>query len=230
MKKNKINLAEVLSKVKELNPREYYAWPLMAQVGAGALAMLGVLVLGTVFLLAHTQEDVNKAIQKEKTLKGEFIEKKRRAINLPLYETQLVEITKDSDILLKQLPNKSQMEKLLIDINQAALGRALQVELFKPGKEKKYDFYAELPIDITVSGTYDAIGNFTSDMAQLSRVVLFTDMEITTNNGMVTLAALVKTFRYLDQSEIEEKARKKAEEDNKKKKKKKRSESAKKDA
>jgi type IV pilus assembly protein PilO len=226
MKKKNIDLAEIIGKVKELNPKEYYAWPLAAQFGAGALAMLGVIVVGTIFSLMPQQDQADSSVQKEETLKQEFVEKKRQAVNLPLYQKQLDEVTKDSDILLKQLPDKSQMDKLLIDINQAALGRELQVELFKPGTEKINDFYAELPINIKVSGSYDSIGNFTSDMAQLSRVVLFTDMDITTQNGVVTLTALVKTFRYLDQSEIEEKAKKKAEA----MKKKKSSEAAKKDA
>jgi type IV pilus assembly protein PilO len=229
MKKTKIDFTEIIEKVKELNPKEYYAWPLAAQVGAGTLAMLTVIVAGTVFFLMPKKDEVTAAINKEESLKQEFIDKKRRAINLPLYQKQLDEVTKDSDTLLKQLPDKSQIDKLLIDINQAALGRELQVELFKPSAEKINDFYAELPIDIKVTGTYEAIGNFTSDMAQLSRVVLFTDMDITTKNGLVTMSALIKTFRYLDQEEIEEKAKQKAQEE-KKKKKAKASDSAKKDA
>lgn len=226
MKKIQIDFAEIIGKVKELNPKEYYAWPLAAQIGAGTLAMITVIVAGTVFLLMPKQDEVVASIEKEESLKEEFVNKKGRAINLPLYQKQLDEVTKDSDTLLKQLPDKSQIEKLLIDINQAALGRELQVELFKPNAEKINDFYAELPINIKVTGTYEAIGNFTSDMAQLSRVVLFADMDITTKNGLVTMTALVKTFRYLDQSEIAERDRKKAEEEKKKKK----GKSAKKDA
>lgn len=233
MKNKKIDFAEILGKVKELNPKEYYAWPLAAQFGAGALAMLTVIIAGTVFVVMPKQEEVEAAISKEESLKQEFVDKKGKAINLPLYQKQLDEVTKDSDTLLKQLPDKSQIEKLLIDINQAALGRELQVELFKPSPEKINDFYAELPINIKVTGTYEAIGNFTSDMAQLSRVVLFSDMDISTKNGLVTMTALVKTFRYLDQDELDARAKKKAEEDKKKKKGKgkgKESDSAKKDA
>jgi len=231
MKKPQIDFAELLEKVKELNPKEYYAWPLGAQVGAGVLSLVAVIVAGTFLFVLPKQTAVEDAISKEESLKQEFIDKKRKAINLPLYQKQLDEVTKDSDTLLKQLPDKSQMDKLLIDINQAALGRELQVELFKPGSEKINDFYAELPINIKVTGTYDAIGNFSSDMAQLSRVVLFTDMDITTKNGLVTMTALVKTFRYLDQDELEAKAKQKAEEEKKKKKgKNKDKDSAKKDA
>ena len=233
MKKTKIDFSEVIGKVKELNPKEYYDWPLAAQIGAGTLAMLTVIIAGAVFLIMPKQDEVEASISKEESLKQEFVDKKGKAINLPLYQKQLEEVTKDSDTLLKQLPDKSQIEKLLIDINQAALGRELQVELFKPNPEKINDFYAELPINIKVTGSYEAIGNFTSDMAQLSRVVLFSDMDITTKNGLVTMTALVKTFRYLDLEEIEARNKKKAEEEKKKKKgkgKDKASDTAKKDA
>lgn len=210
MKKQVIDFAELSEKIKELNPKEYYAWPLMAQLGAGTLALLAVVTAGFAVFLMPKNSELESAIKKEEVLKDEFIEKKKQAINLPLYEKQLAEVTADSDTLLKQLPDRSQIEKLLIDINQAALGRDLKVELFKPGTEVINDFYAELPISIKMTGSYDAIGNFTSDTAQLSRVVLFTDMEVTTNNGLVTLTATIKTFRYLDEAELQAKLAEKA--------------------
>ncbi len=216
----KINFADFTKKLKELNPKEYYDWPFPIHMGVGVLVMIGITLAGAIFHLSPLKDELGASVDKELKLKEEFVDKKKQAINLPLYEKQLDEITKDSDTLLKQLPDKSQMEKLLIDINQAAIGRGLQVELFKPGKEKLNEFYAELPVEIKMSGTYQAIGNFTSDTSQLSRVVLFSDMDISTKNGVVSLTALVKTFRYLDADELAAQAKKKLEEKMKNKKKK----------
>jgi len=203
MKNKKFNFNEMTSKLKDLNPKEYYDWPLAVQFGGGVLAFTGVVALGAFAHLIPKNEDLQTTIRKEETLKREFTDKKKQSVNLVLYVQQLEEVTKDSDELLKQLPDRSQMEKLLIDINQVAVSRGLKVELFKPGQEKLNEFYAELPINMKLTGSYDAIGNFTSDIAQLSRVVLFTDMEITTKDGLVSLTTLAKTFRYLDQEELQ---------------------------
>jgi len=203
MKNKKFNFNEMTSKLKDLNPKEYYDWPLAVQFGVGVLAFTGVVALGAFAHLIPKNEDLQTTIRKEETLKREFTDKKKQSVNLVLYVQQLEEVTKDSDELLKQLPDRSQMEKLLIDINQVAVSRGLKVELFKPGQEKLNEFYAEFPINMKLTGSYDAIGNFTSDIAQLSRVVLFTDMEITTKDGLVSLTTLAKTFRYLDQEELQ---------------------------
>ncbi len=211
MKKKNMNLSEWVEDFRNLKPKEYYAWPISAQLGVGVSALIVTTLLGTFLDLIPLKDELSASVEKEGKLKDEFVEKKKQAINLPLYKEQLDQVTRDSDNLLKQLPNKSQMEKLLIDVNQAAIGRGLKVELFKPGTEKVNEFYAELPIELKMSGSYDAIGNFTSDTAQLSRVVLFTDMNVATKEGTVTLTATAKTFRYLDTKELEEQAKKKAE-------------------
>lgn len=218
MKKVNFNFNEFSEKLKSLNPKEIYAWPMPFQMGIGALVFVGVFAAGTIFDLVPYGDELQASIDKEEQLKKDFVEKKKQAINLSLYKVQLEEITKDSDALLKQLPNKSQIEQLIIDVNQAGIGRGLQFELFKPGAEKINEFYAELPIQIKVNGTYDAIGNFTADVSQLSRVVIFSDMDISTKNGTVTLTAVAKTFRYLDQAELDAQAAKKKEEEKKKKK------------
>lgn len=210
MKKPNFNFSELAEKVKSLNPKEYYDWPISIQVGLGVILLTLTTVAGTALDLYPLTDELTASVEKETKLKESFVEKKKQAVNLPLYKEQLEEVIKDSDALLKQLPNRSQMEKLLIDVNQAAIGRGLQVELFKPGTEKINEFYAELPIELKMSGSYDAIGNFASDTAQLSRVVLFSDMDISAKGGLVTLTATAKTFRYLDAAELEEQARKKA--------------------
>ncbi len=207
-----------LEELKGLNPKEYYNWPFGIHMAIGSVLMVIVFVIGVFVDLLPMTNELESIANKEEELKKEFIDKKKQAVNLSLYEEQLVFITKDSNNLLKQLPDKSQMEKLLIDINQAAVSRGLQVELFKPNQEKINDFYAELPINVKVFGDYEAIGNFTADVSRLSRVVIFSNMEIKTEKNTVSLTALLKTFRYLDQSELEEQARKIAEEKKKKKK------------
>lgn len=216
-----ININELLDKFKGLNPKEYYAWPKFIQILLSVVTFLLILMAGVFFDFIPDNDNLEKLKQKEVKLKEDFISKKKQAINLVLYEKQLDDIIKDSNTLLKQLPNKSQIEQLIIDINQAGIGRGLKFELFKPEVEKMNEFYAELPINIKVSGTYDAIGNFTADISQLSRVVLFSDMDVSTKNGVVTLTAVAKTFRYLEQAELEEQAKKKQEEEKKKKKNKK---------
>lgn len=106
--------------------------------------------------------------------------------------------------MLKQLPNKSEMEALLTDVNQAGLGRGLKFELFRPApRESTSEFYAELPITIKLSGTYHDIGAFASDVSQLSRIVTLNDIALNANkDGGLILDAVAKTFRYLDESEI----------------------------
>ena len=105
--------------------------------------------------------------------------------------------------LLKQLPNKSEVESLLVEINQAGLGRGLEFELFRPGGEAKRDFYAELPISIKLTGSYHGLGAFAEDIGKLSRIVTLNNMTISPGKGEVlTMDAVAKTFRYLDDEEV----------------------------
>lgn len=212
---NKIDIKSFSEKINSLNPKEMYAWPFWAQLFVGFIVFILLSAAGVGLHLMGKNDDLTSAQEKEEKLKTEFLEKKKQAINLDLYKAQLEEVTKASDALLKQLPNKSEIEKLLIDINQAGISRGLEFELFKPDREKIYEFYAELPINIKVKGTYDSIGNFAADIGQLSRVVLFTDMSVTTKDDVVTLEATAKTFRYLDPEEVE---RQRAEKEKEKKK------------
>lgn len=205
--------------LKNLNPKEYYNWPISIQILLGVITLILVFIIGVLVDINPLNSELDGYQKKEESLKKEFIDKKRQAVNLDLYKEQLEVVTKDSDNLLKQLPDKSQMEKLLIDINQAAIMRGLSVELFKPNQEKIKEFYAELPIDIKLIGSFEAVGKFTADISQLSRVVIFNNMEINLDkNNQVALIAQIKTFRYLDQEELEEQARKIAEEKKKAKK------------
>jgi len=121
-----------------------------------------------------------------------------------LYRQQLREIDSSFGALLKQLPNKSQMDALLVDINQAGLGRGLQFELFKPAPaETKREFYAELPVTLKLTGSYHDMGQFASDIGQLSRIVTLNDIGLTAaKDGSLTMDVTAKTFRYLDEEEV----------------------------
>lgn len=214
---NKMNFAEIKETLSGLNPKEMYNWPLWVNVAMGIIVFLLVSFLGLFFVVSDKYDEYTQAELTEETLKEEYIDKTKQSVNLDLYKKQLVDITQASDELLKQLPNRSEVEKLLIYINQAGVSRGLKFELFKPNQEKLYEFYAELPISIRVTGSYQALGSFADDISQLSRVVLLKDIAITTNKDNLTMEATAKTFRYLDQEELElQKAEKKKAAKNKK--------------
>lgn len=205
-----------IEKIKKLSLKEFYNWPVPFQLTTGVILFIVMMVAGSLLWIKGTTDKLDSAEKKEEKLKKEFLDKKKQAVNISLYTEQLLEVQTDSEKLLKQLPNNSEIANLLVDINQVGLSRGLKFELFKPEKEKLLDFYAELPVSIRVKGSYKAIGEFASDLAQLSRVVILTDMTMTANkdDGLVYLDVVAKTFRYLDQNELE--SQKKAREEAKK--------------
>ena len=199
-----INLNRYLEDFRNLNPRDPGTWPLVPQIAA-LLAVLIAIPIGGYFLDWQGQLDtLNRGRQEEGKLKQDYVIKKGQAINLDLYKQQLREIDTQFGALLKQLPNKSQMDALLVDINQAGLGRGLQFELFKPAPhEIEREFYAELPIEIRVAGAYNDMGAFASDVGQLSRIVTLNDVSVqATTDGNLVMEATARTFRYLDEQEI----------------------------
>lgn len=178
-----------------------------------SVLLLGLFIvllgLGYYFMWSPSLEALDVAKAKEQELRQVFLDKKSQAINLQAYKEQMVEIEKTFGALLKQLPDKSQMDGLLTDINQAGLGRGLEFELFKPGQETKAEFYAEMPISIKVLGSYHQLGAFATDISKLSRIVTLNDISIIgTGNGKpgandtLVMEATAKTFRYLDSDEI----------------------------
>ena len=179
-----------------------------APMGAKA-AILGVLFVALVFagywfVWSGQLDTLNTAKQEEMSLRDTYLSKKRQAVNLDLYKQQLKDIERSFGALLKQLPNKSEMDALLTDINQAGLGRGLQFELFKPGVETVTDFYAALPISVRVTGSYHDLGAFASDIALLPRIVTLHDVDITPDkDGGLAMNATIKTYRYLDDNELE---------------------------
>ena len=148
--------------------------------------------------------ELEQGLQQEEALKKDYLAKKTQAINLDLHKQQLREIDTQFGALLKQLPNKSQMDALLVDINQAGLSRGLQFELFRPaGAEAAREFYSELPIQVKVIGTYHDMGAFAADVGQLPRIVTLNDLSIeAAKDGILTMDATARTFRYLDDGEV----------------------------
>ena len=169
-----------------------------------AIILIG---LGYWFLWSPEIDELDQAKAKEQELRQTFLAKKAQAVKVDAYKQQMIDIEKTFGALLKQLPDKSQMDGLLTDINQAGLGRGLEFELFKPGQETVADFYAEMPIQIKIKGNYHDVGAFATDISKLSRIVTLNDMNIApvtkdSKDSLLALEATAKTYRYLDSSEI----------------------------
>lgn len=197
-------MKSLIEQFKGLNPQDPGVWPPVPKALLLLALFIGLLV-GAYFLDWQGQlEQLDAGVAQEAKLKEAYKSKKQQAVNLDLYRQQLREIDRSFGALLKQLPNRSQMDALLVDINQAGLGRGLQFELFKPAAgEIKREFYAELPIQIRVLGNYHDIGAFASDIGGLSRIVTLNDIALTkTGQGALVLNATAKTFRYLDEEEV----------------------------
>lgn len=192
-----------LDEIRRLNIRDAGNWPMLPKVAVLLAIFLAIIVAG-LFLDWRDQWDaLDAAEQVEVGLKAQYSEKKARAINFELYVQQLNEVEQSFGALVKQLPNRSEIDALLTDVNQAGLGRGLQFELFKPAtQEIMADFYAELPINIKITGNYHDMGAFASDIAQLPRIVTLNDVVITADKGTLAMDAVAKTFRYLDDDEI----------------------------
>ncbi len=199
----RIDFRSLAADFKSLDPKDPGVWPALPKAIILAGILLLVLALGWWLGWRVQLEDLDVKRQQEEKLKEEWRTKKAQAVNLDEYQKQLAEINRSFGALLKQLPNASEMESLLIDINQAGLGRGLQFELFKPGAEAFHEFYAELPITIKVSGPYHDLGAFTGDIAKLPRIVTLNDIDIAqTKEGGLVMSTLAKTFRYLDEEEV----------------------------
>jgi len=207
-----IDFNHYLEEFRQLNPKDPGTWPLVPKV-VSLLAILIVIPVAGFFLVTQGQlEQLDAGRAQEVKLKDDYLNKKRLAINLDLYKQQLREIDTQFGALLKQLPNRSQMDALLVDINQAGLGRGLQFELFKPAaSETSREFYNELPIQVKVTGTYHDMGAFASDVGQLSRIVTLNEVSVEAQkDGILAMETIARTFRYLDEEEVAAQRKQKA--------------------
>jgi type IV pilus assembly protein PilO len=200
--------ADIASQFEGLQGRHPGLWPLAPRLLCAAGVMAAVLGLGYFFYWSGQFEEQEALAAKEQTLRTDYRAKMAQAINLEALEAQQQQVNRYVERLEKQLPSKAEMAALLSDINQAGLGRGLQFELFKPGQVAVRDYYAELPIDIKVTGSYHDVGEFAADMAKMPRIVTLNNLSLSTGkDGTLVLDAVAKTFRYLDQDELDEQAK-----------------------
>lgn len=199
-----MNIKNLLEEVKNVNPKTPGSWPFPIKMGALALMLVGVVLIGAVLDWQDEWNRLTTIREEENKLKEAFLVKKKQAVNLDLIKKQLIETQQSFGALLKQLPTKSEMAALLTDINQAGLGRGLQFELFKPATEVVTGEFTEQPITIKVTGTYDDLGKFTSDISMMPRIVTLNEINIVPakEGQQLILDAIAKTYRYLDEEEL----------------------------
>jgi type IV pilus assembly protein PilO len=197
----------LLEELRALDPREPGRWPLPIRAGAVAVAFLALLLLGVyLFVWDGQRPELQRRQAEEQQLRAEFREKHSKAVNLEVYKQQLKDIERSFGALLRQLPGKTEVPNLLVDISQTGLAAGLQEKLFQPEPEQKKDFYAELPIKIRLTGSYHQFGEFVSGIAALPRIVTLHDIDIKPDNkdayDQLSLELTAKTYRYLDDEEI----------------------------
>lgn len=201
----KVDFQGIVDDFRTLNPKDVGAWPVLPRITVLLALFLAILLAGWWFVWNDQLDDLDRKQKDQESLKEEFVTKKRQAVNLDLYTQQLNEMDRSFGALLKQLPNKSEVESLLVEINQAGMGRGLQFDFFKPGQELVKDFYAELPISVKLTGSYHDFGAFAGDIGRLSRIVTLNNISISLGSGKdagLAMDAVTKTFRYLDDEEV----------------------------
>lgn len=204
----KMNINAILSQFKGLDQSDPSSWPKAPKAAFMGFTFVAVMAAGYSLDWSAQFEELEMGQQQEVALKDEYVSKYRQAVNLDLYKKQLQEANVRLASMLRQLPNRSQMDALITDINSAGINRGLQFELFRPAQtETKTDVYAELPISIKVTGSYHDMGRFVSDIGQLPRIVTLNDIILSTPaqgtpSSVMTMEAVAKTFRYLDEEEV----------------------------
>ena len=202
-------LKELFDQLRNLDPNDPGRWPLGVRLATVALLFIAAASAGYYFMVWKTQRPV---LLQEREKEGQLMEsltvKAKRAANLEAYRAQLAEMEKSFGAMLRQLPNKTEVPNLLVDISQTGLAAGLEEKLFQPQGENRMDFYAELPISIRLTGGYHEMGKFASGIAALPRIVTLHDVEIvpsgdknSTGSGNLTLNVTAKTYRYLDEEE-----------------------------
>ncbi len=199
-----LNFNQIAEDFKHTNWKDPGTWTFAPKLVVLIAILVAVPVAGYFGLWQGQMEELDKGLAQEETLKKDYLAKKTQAVNLDLHKQQLREIDTQFGALLKQLPNKSQMDALLVDINQAGLSRGLQFDLFKPApSESAREFYSELPIQVRVIGNYHDMGAFAADVGQLPRIVTLNDVSIEAGrDGNLTMDVTARTFRYLDDEEV----------------------------
>jgi type IV pilus assembly protein PilO len=197
-------LDQIQSQFNGLDPKDPSVWPIVPRAMILVVIALSVLGLAWFVWLTDLQTALETEQASETTLKEDFNKKLTKAVNLDALKKQREQVQQYVNLLEKQLPGKAEMSALLSDINQAGIGRSLQFEFFRPGQMSVKEYYAELPISIRITGKYHDIGFFASDIAHLSRIVTLNNIALTpAKDGALSMDATARTFRYLDQEEVE---------------------------
>ena len=197
----------LLEELRSLDPQDPGRWPLPIRIGAVAVCFVVLSIILSYFLVWQNQKpEIERRQADERTLREEFRGKHAKAVNLEVYKQQLKDIERSFGALLRQLPGKTEVPSLLVDISQTGLAAGLQEKLFQPGQEVKKDFYAELPIHIQLTGSYHEFGAFVSGIAALPRIVTLHDIDIKPDSkdayDQLSLELTAKTYRYMDEDEI----------------------------
>lgn len=197
------DLQRLAQDFKDLDPNDPGLWPLAPRLAAMLAVLLATVAAFWWFDWRSQAERLERSVAEELQLRESWVAKKRQAVNLDEHRRQLAEIDRQFGALLKQLPNRAEMDSLLSDLNQAGLGRGLQFELFKPGADLVKEFYAEMPIEIRVTGGYHELGEFVSDIARMPRIVTLNDIALKAGkDGRLEFEAKAVTYRYLDEEEL----------------------------
>jgi type IV pilus assembly protein PilO len=198
-----VDIGRIADQFRGLQGRHPGLWPSLPRVALLAALFAGIVAAGYGLYWRGLLEDLERGRQQEEALKVQYRDKLRQAVNLEALRQQKEQVTLYVSQLEKQLPSKAEMDALLSDINQAGVGRGARLQLFKPGQVVIRDYYAELPITVSVVGEYHDLGSFASDLANLPRIVTLSNLSIQRDKTMqLTMDATAKTFRYLDPEEI----------------------------
>lgn len=203
----------MISELRDLDFNDVGSAPPSVRYLILGILLLVIMVGGYFLLIKNKVEQLERVEKQELALRADFEYKQQKAANLEAYEAQLAEMQELLETMFRQLPGKTEMDKLLVDISQTALGAGIDVQLFQPNAETKHDFYAERPISVRMLGDYHQFGEFVSGVASLPRVVILTmhdialrrvgdkDVGVGRNSGQLILEGTVKTYRYVDEEE-----------------------------
>ena len=198
----------IVDELRALDTNDPGRWPLPFRVGAIVIVFVAVITFGVyMFVVKEEVPLLERAQQEERDLRAQFEDRQRKAANFDAYRAQLAEIERDFGAMLRQLPGKTEVPSLLVDISQTGLGAGLDERLFQPTGEIQKDFYEELPNRLRYTGSYHELGSFVSGIAALPRIVTLHDITIRPQDGSsadeLTLDVTAKTYRYLDEEATE---------------------------
>jgi type IV pilus assembly protein PilO len=204
----------MFNELRDLDFRDIGSAPSSVRYVILGFLLVIIIAIGYFLLIKAKTEQLEIVQKKEIGLRIEFENKQEKAANLEEYEVQLAEMQELLETMFRQLPSKTEMDKLLVDVSQTALAAGIDVQLFQPRGETHHDFYAERPISVRMLGDYHQFGEFVSGVASLPRVVILTmhdislrranDRDVKGGDGRLVLEGTVKTYRYIDEEEAAE--------------------------